>query len=439
MERSLLAVIFGTFTLRFSTGLTGALLGYYFAHLAGLPEEVRGGEITAVVVGAFSALFYLTELVLSPFFGILSDRWGHHRTMQLGPIFGGVAVVITALTTNLFLLGSTRILEGASTAASVPSILGYLAMATAFDEKLKGREVARFEAATLAGLGVGIAVAGIFFEIFGPSAFLVNAVIYGLSFLIYRYGVAEPTATESAATPADAGKYGLERYGQLLRTSHVWLLAPTWIAVNASIGLWFSQSIFQFAREDPRFPDQALLRGFSNIQITVAAFVLFAIFGVGLFFWGRRFVTMRRTTIIGYGIVGGAVFVAAVLVINHALGLPLFVTLGAAAVAAAGLFVLAGATPAALGLLTDISDGYPNDRGAIMGLYSVFLAIGQIAGSLVGGFAAELRGVDGLLVATFVLLAVALVPLYRLRAYEHFVGGGPETAAVLYPEEASAD
>ena len=50
-----------------------------------------------------------------------------------------------------------------------------------------------------------------------------------------------------------------------------------------------------------------------------------------------------------------------------------------------GLFVLAGATPAALGLLADISEQFPTDRGAIMGLYSVFLAVGQIAGSLIGG------------------------------------------------------
>jgi predicted MFS family arabinose efflux permease len=57
-----------------------------------------------------------------------------------------------------------------------------------------------------------------------------------------------------------------------------------------------------------------------------------------------------------------------------------------------------------------------------MGLYSVFLAVGQIIGSLVGGVAADARGIDGLLLATFVLLAVALLPLWRLRAYEHRAG-----------------
>jgi predicted MFS family arabinose efflux permease len=86
--------------------------------------------------------------------------------------------------------------------------------------------------------------------------------------------------------------------------------------------------------------------------------------------------------------------------------------------AAAGLFVLAGSTPAALGLLADLSEAYPRDRGAIMGLYSVFLSLGQIAGSLIGGAAGGLEGLDAILVATLVLIGIALLPLHRLRAVE---------------------
>jgi hypothetical protein len=65
-----------------------------------------------------------------------------------------------------------------------------------------------------------------------------------------------------------------------------------------------------------------------------------------------------------------------------------------------------------------------------MGLYSVFLALGQIGGSLIGGFAAKAGGIDGLFVGTLLLLLFALVPLSRLRSAEHFVGG-PGTAARL--------
>jgi predicted MFS family arabinose efflux permease len=59
-----------------------------------------------------------------------------------------------------------------------------------------------------------------------------------------------------------------------------------------------------------------------------------------------------------------------------------------------------------------------------MGLYSVFLAIGQITGSLIGGFAADWRGIDGMLIATAGLLAIAFIPLSRLRAQEHEIDIG---------------
>jgi MFS family permease len=335
--------------------------------------------------------------------------------MLYGPIFGATAVILTGLTTNLFVLGGTRFLEGASTAASVPSILGFIALATAGSEVMRGKAAARFEGATLAGLGVGFIAASKLFEALGPTAFFLNAGIYGISFLIYKFGVKDPSGEqERIAQP----HVGFGRYVALLRTSHVWLLAPTWIAVNASIGLWLSQSLFQFSVGDPRFPEQRLMAGYSPNEITVAAIVIAIVFGAGLLYWGNRFKNTRRTTIIGYGIGGGALLAVAGIVANHSATLPLVVSLSAAAIAAAGLFVLAGATPAALGLLADISERFPADRGAIMGLYSVFLGVGQIAGSLIGGFAADWRGIDGMLIATFVLLALALIPLAQLRGDE---------------------
>jgi MFS family permease len=422
VDRSLWAVMVGTFTLRFSTGLTGVLLAVY---LADLPSH-GGPAVGAFVFGLMHASFYVAELVLAPFFGILSDRWGHHRVMQLGPIFGGVAVVLTYLTTDLLVLGGTRWLEGASTAASVPSILGYIAMATAYDEALRGRASARFEAATLAGLGVGFVAGPLLYQVVGPFAFLLNAGIYAVSLTIYRFGVAGPSPTERAATPRKSRHYGLRRYLQLVTSSHVLLLAPTWIAVNAAIGLWFSQSIFQFARTNTRFPDQLLHQGFALTWISAAAAIIGIVFMVGLVYWGDRFKRFRRTTIIFYGILGGGALGAAAIVVNHSAGTPILVPLLAGLVAAFGLFVLAGATPAAVGLLADISESYPTDRGAIMGLYSVFLALGQISGSLLGGLAAEWRGIDGLLLGTLALLGVALVPLQRLRSVEHEVLAAPD-------------
>ncbi|MEP7082017.1 MAG: MFS transporter [Chloroflexota bacterium] len=431
MRRSLNAVLIGTFTLRFSTGLTGALLVYY---LADIEVFGAGAEVSAVDVGILTAAFYLAELTLSPIFGMLSDLLGSRRVMQYGPIFGAVAVVMTALTTDILLLGVTRWLEGAAAAASIPSILGYIALATSRDEALRGRTVARFEAATLAGLGIGLVAAGGLWEVLGRNAFYLNAVLYGVSFLIYRFGVTEgrpgpeaqaesdPIALGAGGVAAVSRRFDLTRYRVVLASPSVWLLAPTWVAVNAFIGAWTSQSIFQLVNEPrPGFEEQMLMGGFSPAQVSVALAVALIVFFAGLFYWGNRFKRFRRTTIMSIGIVGGIAMVAAIFWINHGAGSQL-VAIIAGVVAAGGLFVLAGATPAALGMLADISEEHPDDRGVIMGLYSVFLAVGQIIGSITAGGAAEWLGVDGLLLASVGLLVVALLPLRWLRGSEHLVG-----------------
>ena len=417
MDRSLWAVIVGTFTLRFSTGLTGAMLVYYLDEL----PTYGGPRVDALTLGIFTASFFAAELLLSPFFGTLADRFGYHRIMELGPAFGAVAVVLTGITTLLPLLGLTRWLEGASTAASVPAILGFLAVATVADEGLRGRAVARFEAATLAGLGGGIVAAGVVYTALGNVAFFANAVLYGVSWGIYRFWVRDPRVDHGGRE--HERRTTLARYMEILRGAHVWLLAPTWIAINAVIGLWTAQSIFQLVRDpQPEFADQLLMRGFSPLAVSAGLAVGLVIFFAGLVYWGNRFKRLRRTTIIGYGIAGGFVLAGAALAFNHAGGLPRVALAALGIPIVGGLFVLAGATPAALGLLADMSEPYPKDRGAIMGLYSVFLAVGQIAGSLIGGVAADARGIDGLLVATLALLVVALLPLFRLRALEHLAG-----------------
>jgi MFS family permease len=439
MDRSLWAVLAGTFTLRFSTGLTGAMLTFYLARLDeyhGVLDQLLGFGAGVLIGGLAFALihasFYASELALSPVFGILSDRQGHWRVMQYGPLFGIVAVVVTWATTNIPLIVFTRLLEGAATAASIPSILGFIAVATAMDEGLRGKTVARFEAATLAGLLAGFAVAGPLFTLFGPEAFLINGFVYLVSLLIYRYGVDRNLEASMEASHASGGsKIDFSRYRRILGQSHVWLLAPTWIAINAVLGLFTTQTIFQLVRKpDPNFADQLLMGGFEPLQISIGLAAGGLIFFAGLIYWGNRFKTLRRTSIILYGLGGGALLVVAAVAINHSAGLSDVWRLVFAVPAVFGLFVLAGATPAAIGLLADVTEAYPDDRGAIMGLYSVFLGMGQIGGSLIAGFAATALGLDGILVASLVLLILAVVPLVALRRHEHYLAG-PSTAASI--------
>jgi MFS family permease len=229
----------------------------------------------------------------------------------------------------------------------------------------------------------------------------------------------------------------------LLRSSAVWLLAPTWIALNAVIGSWTSQSVFQLVRpqEDRvrQFPDQLLSGGVHPAAVSVGAAIGLLVFLAGLVFWGNRFKRFRRTTIIGFGIAGGFAMLLGALGVNHSQGLPWLAVGALVLVLVAGLFVLAGATPAALGLLADMTEAHPEDRGAMMGLYSVFLGLGQIIGSIAAGRGADMFGIDGLILVSAILLAVALIPLGQLRASEHIVDAHGEAGRRRGDDESGDD
>ena len=65
----------------------------------------------------------------------------------------------------------------------------------------------------------------------------------------------------------------------------------------------------------------------------------------------------------------------------------------------------------------------PSDRGAIMGLYSIFLGLGQIVGSVASGAAAEAgRASTGCWRRPWSCFSLAIVPLRWLRESEHLVG-----------------
>ena len=432
------SVLFGTFTLRFSTGLTGAMLTFYLADLPehqGIIDQLFGLG-GGVVVGALAfalihASFYASELVLSPLFGILSDRHGHWRVMQYGPIFGLVAVVITWATTNLPLIVGTRLLEGSATASSIPSILGFIAVATALDEGLRGKAVARFEAATLAGLLAGFAAAGPLFTAFGAEAFLINGLVYVVSLLIYRYGVdRNPRRRQRRRTRSPGAGSTSRATGKSCasRTSGCWRRrgSPSTRCSACSPPRRSSSSCERRTRSSPTSCSWAASshsRSASGSPSAVCCSSPASSTGAT----GSRTCAGRRssctgsaagrssssprsrsTTAAGWRTRGGSCSVS----------LP------------AGLFVLAGATPAAIGLLADVTEGYPDDRGAIMGLYSVFLGLGQIGGSLIAGVAATALGLDGILVASLVLLVLAVVPLTVLRRHEHYLAG-PATPASI--------
>lgn len=83
-----------------------------------------------------------------------------------------------------------------------------------------------------------------------------------------------------------------------------------------------------------------------------------------------------------------------------------------------GIFAETSFAPAALTYLADLSEEAARDRGLLMGLYSVFLGLGQLFGNALGGLFAQKWGFDGLIYLTALLAFVALISLLFLFRQE---------------------
>jgi MFS family permease len=341
--------------------------------------------------------------------------------MLLGPGLGAVAISLIALSPILLLVLVARFMQGLSTASSVPPTLSYLAAQTGYSESLRGRVMSIFEVVTIVGIAAGFASGGILWDRMGHAAFVPVVFVYAASLLLFWLVRDKfepvPAASEPVATGPMRGatrhlwRSVSERF-RILRAGSALRLVPAWIAVNAVVGLWFSHIDFQMAKADD--PRQFLVGGFTGTQIGIYTAIVAVLFTAGIGLWAMAFGRLRATQIMVLSLVGLFALVVILFELN-ATGdgqtLRATVLLAAAGLA---LLVTSGFTPAALAYLAEIAEGYPESRGSLMGLYSVFLGLGQFLGGGLGGFFADWAGVNGMIAFTGILGVIAVVFVYLL-------------------------
>ncbi len=447
LMRSLVAVIVGSLLLRAAAGAMGENIQFYFneIHEAALspihPLRLVAAArhlypISYTLGGIIIGAFFAAELIGAPLFGAWSDRYGRKLFIIFGPLFGAVAVQITAMTTVVWLLIFTRLLEGLSTASNAPATLGYIAEATAGSHKLRTRISGLFEVATIGGLALGFSLGGLMWQHFGTAAvvagipltspaFAVNALIYLASLFVLWFGMSDLRTARAAQRPVEGAAEQWRHYFRILSSPRVAGFAPAWIAINAVLGVWINL-IPRVLTDKGRFPDQLLVGKFDSFQAgnIVAAYAL--VFVLGIVLWTVLFPHVRRLTVMLIGVGGLFAACAFIFALNRepALDAPLVLPLAGALFFA--IMVQSGFTPAALAHLADITEEHAGDRGAIMGLYSVFLGLGQFLGAAFGGPFVDWRGADGVVLITVVFGVLAAVMLLRLVAHESQFAERPE-------------
>ena len=122
--------------------------------------------------------------------------------------------------------------------------------------------------------------------------------IYLGSLALFAYGVRDQHAPQSRS----GGR--LRLYVRLFTQRGILLFVPTWVAINAIVGVWVPQGLYLLTGSSGVAANgQFLLSGFSPTLITSALAGLALIGGFGLFFWGNSFDRHRRTSVLLGGVV----------------------------------------------------------------------------------------------------------------------------------------
>ena len=400
--RSLAFALGGTFVLRCASYAAGLIIPVSL----GLRSRTDA-DINPMYASLIGVAFYSAELLGAPVFGALSDRFGRKPFMLLGPIFGGIAIQLLGITAVIPVFILVRVLEGLSTASSAPATLGYISAQTAGSDRLRARIMGFYEAATVVGLASGAALGGRLYDHFGGIAFSLVALVYVLALLLFagvkRHGRLAPPRSER------------DHRGLLPRllNRRIMRFAPAWLAANAVLGAWLNQGPYLAAAAPD--PAQFLMQQRSAGEIGMASLIFGVVFTVGAVAWGFIMPIIGRQNTLLWG-VGGLGATSLALWGLNSLGespernaiTPLIVLV------VLGIFIESGFTPAALSYLAEIAEEHAQDRGSVMGVYSVLLSVGQLTGVGVAGPFANAAGINGLIILTGLLTLIALFTVLLL-------------------------
>lgn len=409
---SVAPLLIGTFLLRVNGGAGPIILGRLLAQLS----SQQGHLISNIHVGLIAVTFFIVELTLAPAMGAISDRMGRRFFLTLGPLIGFAHVVLLIFTpaqNPLPYLLSLQVLAGVSTAMQVPAVLGYLADYTAGSRALRMRVMSFYELATSGGLAVGVVLGGFAWDRFGKQAYGLLAIGYLVVAVCMFLVPKVKQVIEHSKLRATAG-----RYWRILRTPRLYIFIPAWISISALVGIWLSSQLTFILSSTRHNPNQSLMGIFSahggggRLSLVLGAYVLF--FGLCLLFWAFFLNRAPRLLLMLSSITGVYLGCIALAGINHfGTGNQLLLVLWIVLLLL-GVFAESSFAPAALAYLADISEDVAKDRGLLMGLYSVFLGLGQILGGGLGAVFAQVWGFDGLIYLTALLGFVALVALLML-------------------------
>ena len=397
--------------IRIASAASGQLFAFLLAERMGARSHAGAGSLVAGLIGVS---FYITELLGAPMAGRIADSRGQLRVLRWGPVFGVVSVLTAAaaalagfpLPILTAVLIAARVTEGASAACVVPTTLALLARVTAGGSIRRLRLMGLFEITSLVALILGYLIAGAAWDSLGGWAFVLLPAAYAGAWLLAPGGEG---GRESVAAPR-ARAWQVVR--ELIRLPGALPFVGAWLAVNAVVGVWLQQAPY-LLKLPARSLSQTLVGGYSGRAIGVIFAVWGLTFLIGIGLWSVLAAHWPRRRTLAIALVGMLAVVVSLALVNHGASR---VLLG---VAALGILVESGFTPAAFAHIADLTDARESYRGMAMGVYSLLLGAGQLIGAGLGAPFAARWQMDGLLACTAVLAVVGFIGVSLMAPHPH--------------------
>ncbi|MEK5235246.1 MFS transporter [Paenibacillus sp. FSL L8-0470] len=181
-----------------------------------MPTYMNELQIGGSVVGLLVAAFSVTQLIVSPFAGRLSDRMGRKKIIVAGLIVFSLSELLFGLANAPWLLFVSRMLGGVGAALIMPAVMAYVADTTSTEERAKGMGL--INAAITTGFIIGPGIGGYLAEFGIRVPFFAAAVAAALVAVISTFVLPESrsAAQREAVKTAQNDKESL--VSQLVRS-----------------------------------------------------------------------------------------------------------------------------------------------------------------------------------------------------------------------------
>ncbi|MGN8227866.1 MFS transporter [Paenibacillus polymyxa] len=331
-----------------------------------LPELIIEFGASGRAIGLLVAAYGVTQFLLSPMTGQLSDRYGRKAFIVVGGIVFAVAKFIFAIGDELWMLYTSRLLEGMAAALIIPPMMAYVADITTTEERAKGNSLlaAAMSFGFVIGPGLGGLLAGYGTRV--PLYIATGAAIIAVIFSMICLPESLTKEQMKAARARISRKESMyKQYVRSLRSKYAMLfvlvLVMTFGLANfeSVLGLYVTNR-FQFSPQDISI----ILTAGAVIGVGMQALVVAKIinkFGEQRVIKGSLLFTSAAYILFLFAIDFWSIFLLTSLI----------------------FFATAMLRPA---LNTQLSKMAGNEQGYVAGMNNAYMSIGNIVGPTLAGF-----------------------------------------------------